>query len=247
MQVFHFFKNQTTIITTNCLPRVLATACRVVDSIKILNQKLDALATAPVQVHVGLLLASMILLRILKCFASRDLDIERAKTCFFTAINLEKQMSVDANDAPAKAVLILNQLWNSSKAFRKADGSEYTTLRIRSRLVLSPVLDAVWWWRDEFDPLTRALASSQGAQPEGILYVSCSSLFQNAKLSIGIELSRENTGGPVNPFVGPIERQEPLHLDDQFLADFEWALGDDGMFPPTEPYSSTWTSAGNLI
>ena len=110
----------------------------------------------------------MTLLRILKCFASRDLDIERAKACFFTAINLEKQMSVESNDSPAKAVIILNQLWNSSKAFRKADGSEYTALRIRSRLVLSPVLDAVWWWRDEFDPLARALNSTQGEQTEGI-------------------------------------------------------------------------------
>lgn len=77
-------------------------------------------------------------------------------------------MSVESNDSPAKAVIILNQLWNSSKAFRKADGSEYTALRIRSRLVLSPVLDAVWWWRDEFDPLARALNSTQGEQTEGI-------------------------------------------------------------------------------
>lgn len=61
-----------------------------------------------------------------------------------------------------------------------------------------------------------------------------------------VELSRENPGSNIHAQTGP-ERQEPLHLDDQFLADFEWALGDDGMFPPTEPYSSTWSSAGNLL
>lgn len=137
-----------------------------VDSIKNLGEKLDVLSTAPIQVNFGILLASVALLRILKCFASRGLDVERAKSCFFTAIILKKQMSVESNDAAAKAVIILNQLWNSSKAFRKSDGSEYTALRIRSRLVLSPVLDAVWWWRDEFDPQAR-VAPPQGEAPEG--------------------------------------------------------------------------------
>lgn len=169
MQVFHFFKNQS-ILTTKCLPRVLNTACVVIDSVKDLGDKLGALSTAPIQVNTGTLLASVALLRILKCFASSgldSLDTERAKACFFTAINLEKQMSVESNDAAAKAVVILSQLWNSTKAFRKADGSEYTALRIRSRLVLSPVLDAVWWWRDEFDPLARTMAPSQGDTTEG--------------------------------------------------------------------------------
>lgn len=139
----------------------------VVDHIKNLGERLDVLATAPVQVNFGILLASVSLLRILKIFASRDLDIDRAKSSFFTAINLAKQMSFENNDSSAKAVIIVNQLWNSSKAFRKSDGSEYTALRIRSRLVLSPVVDAVWWWRDEFDPQTRALVASQG-EADGI-------------------------------------------------------------------------------
>jgi hypothetical protein len=34
--------------------------------------------------------------------------------------------------------------------------NEATALRIRSRLILSQILDAVWWWRDEYDPNVRA-------------------------------------------------------------------------------------------
>ena len=154
-------------MTTGCLSRVLNSACTLVDYVKKLGERLDLLATAPIQVNFGILLASICLLRILKIFASRDLDIERAKSCFFTAINLAKQMSIENNGSAAKAVIIVNQLWNSTKAFRKSDGSEYTALRIRSRLVLSPVVDAVWWWRDEFDPQARGMGSSQG-EADGI-------------------------------------------------------------------------------
>lgn len=166
IEVFHFFKNQT-VLSTGCLSRVLAAACAVVDSIENLGQRLSSLCIAPVQVDFGILLASMTLLRILKGFPSEDLHIERARSSFFTVINLARQMSFASNDRAAKAVIILNQLWNSTKAFRKSDGTEYTALRIRSRLVHSPVVDAVWWWRDEFDPQARAMGSSQGDASEG--------------------------------------------------------------------------------
>lgn len=182
IQVLHFFKNQT-ILTPGCLSRVLATACGVVDHVKGLGERIDTLAAAPVQVNSGVLLASISLLRILKIFASQDLDIERARSSFFTAIHLAKQMSFETNDAAAKAVIILNQLWNSTKAFRKSDGSEYTALRIRSRLVLSPVVDAVWWWRDEFDPQARAMQETDGIFSGLYTMQLCELIVQESKLA----------------------------------------------------------------
>lgn len=77
-------------------------------------------------------------------------------------------MTVGSNDMAAKMVLVLNQLWNSSKAFRKPDGVESTALRIRSRLVVSPVVDAVWWWRDEFDPHGRFGNVPQATTSDGL-------------------------------------------------------------------------------
>lgn len=59
-------------------------------------------------------------------------------------------------------------------------------------------------------------------------------------IGIGIDTHRDNTGAVVNAPIGLMERHEPVLFDDQFLADFEWALGDDGLFPPTEPYGSDW-------
>ncbi|BDD61279.1 hypothetical protein MAP00_006338 [Monascus purpureus] len=215
----HFFKNHT-LVSTGCLPRIVNTACAVVEQAEGLGRRLNAISTAPMYVSFGVLIALVSLLRILKSSASRGIDAERAKSCLFKGINLAKQMSVGSTDLAAKTVVILNQLWHSTKAFRKSDGSEYTTLRIRSRLVLSPVLDAVWWWRDEFDAQYRAMLVSQW-EPDGV------------------ENSREHVGATAHAPVCQVERSEPL-FDDQFLEDFEWALGDDSIFPLMEPYTSAW-------
>ncbi|KAE8311773.1 hypothetical protein BDV41DRAFT_565524 [Aspergillus transmontanensis] len=222
IQMLHFFKSQT-LLSTGCIQRLLYTACLAIESIEDLSRASLNLATTPLELYFALLLASVALLRILKGPSLPGLDIERARSCFFIAINLLKQMSVQNNDAAAKTVIVLNQLWNSIRAFRKPDGSDFPTLRIRSRLMLSPVVDAVWWWREEHDPQCRSGVPSQGNATDGI------------------DTNRDSTGAAVNAPIGPMERHEPVLFDDQFLADFEWALGDDGLFPPTEPYGSGWS------
>lgn len=244
VQAFHLFKGQT-ILTTGCLPRLLSTCCAMIDCIQDVGQKITNLAIVPVQVSFAMLLASVTILRILKSTTfSRELDVERAKSSFFTAINLAKQMTIDSSDMASKSVIILNQLWNSTKAFRKPDGSEYTALRIRSRLVLSPILDAVWWWRDEFDAQYRAMVFPQEAS-EGLFPVN-QVIPYNADNPTGVD-THVSSAATSHAWIGPVDRQDSLCLDDQFLADFEWALGDGGLFPPTEPYCQTWSSFGPIL
>lgn len=227
IQMFHLYKNHTA-SHNSCLAKLLATACTVIDCVAERGKRPGSLPATPLYVFSSLMLASFILLRILKSSASRDLDAERAKSSLFLAINIAKQISTDSNDSAAKCVMILNQLWNSSKAFKKSDGTD-TPLRIRSRLLLSPVLDAVWWWRDEFDSQYKPLVPP------------------HSEPSDGSDSSRDNSGVSSNNSTIPSERQEPLHVDEQFLADFEWALGDDGLFAPTEPYGAMWPSSTNII
>lgn len=244
IQAFHLFKGQT-ILTTGCLPRLLSTCCAMIDCIQDLGQRIRDLAMAPVQVSFAMLLASVTILRVLKSTTfSRELDVERAKSSFFTAINLAKQMTIDSSDMASKSVIVLNQLWNSTKAFRKPDGSEYTALRIRSRLVLSPVLDAVWWWRDEFDAQYRAMVLPQEAS-EG-LFPANQVIPYTADNPTGVD-AHENSAAASHTWTGSVDRQDSLCLDDQFLADFEWALGDGGLLPPTEPYCQTWSSFGLIL
>lgn len=63
--------------------------------------------------------------------------------------------------------------------------------------------------------------------------------FALTRGTTGVENSREHVGATAHAPVCQVERSEPL-FDDQFLEDFEWALGDDGIFPLTEPYTSAW-------
>ncbi|KAL2009421.1 hypothetical protein VTN00DRAFT_5228 [Thermoascus crustaceus] len=246
IQMFHMYKNPT-VSNSGSLARLLATACTVIDTVAELGKKQGSLPATPLHLFSSLMLATFTLLRILKSTVSRDLDAERAKTSLFLGINLAKQISTDTNDGAAKCVTILNQLWNSSKAFKKPDGTD-APLRIRSRLLLSPVLDAVWWWRDEFDAQYKAFMPSHNEPSDGNVLFNDARLLPQLTSESGADPSRDNPGvSSHNHSTILSERQEPLHLDDQFLANFEWSLGDDGLFAPTEPYGAMWPSTTNII
>ncbi|KAJ5310912.1 citrate synthase [Penicillium atrosanguineum] len=243
IQSFHLYKNQT-LVSSGCYPRILVTACSLIDYIQSLCERVGFLSMAPVQMGFALLLASTTLLRILKSsVASQGLEISRARASLFTAINLAQQMSVDSADLAAKTVTILKAVWNSSKAFRKIDGTEYSSLRIRSRLVLSLILDTVWWWRDEFDPGSRSVRSVvEPAQGNGY----ARSRYPGTAGSSGPngDTNREVAGSATT--FGVPEGNDAFHLDEQFLADFEWALADDTLFS-LDPLSSNWSTTNNLL
>ncbi|KAJ6122881.1 hypothetical protein N7512_005346, partial [Penicillium capsulatum] len=246
IQSFHFYKIQT-LVSSGCVPRLLVTACSLIDYIQSLIERLGCLAMTPVQMAFGLLLASTSLLRILKSnTASHGLEIGRARSSVFTAINLAKQMSVDSADLSSKTVIVLNGVWNSNKAFRRADGSEFLALRIRSRLVLSPILDTVWWWRDEFDP-PRAMRSV--VEPtDGMVYSRSRSRPRPVPADAG-DIGPEADANQDPPRAGLTSSGyvgDAFHLDEQFLADFEWALGDDVLFS-LDPLPTTWSTTNNLL
>ncbi|KAJ5625345.1 hypothetical protein N7510_001654 [Penicillium lagena] len=245
IQIFHFFKTQT-LLSSGCFPRLLATACHMIDLIQSITSRLNSPSIAPVQLGFGLLLSSVALLRILKSSTCQVLDTGRARTSFFTAINLAKQMSVEHTDMAAKTVTILNALWNSSKAFRKADGSEYPGLRIRSRLAISAVVDAVWWFRDEFDPHSRSVVLAHAEPGDGtVLPRARSGTGTNEAESIGVDPNRDASSSALPSAGASTDRQESFLLDENFLADFEWALGDDALF--SMDLVSTWPSTTNLL
>ncbi|PYH43903.1 Zn(II)2Cys6 transcription factor [Aspergillus saccharolyticus JOP 1030-1] len=227
VQMFHLFKNQT-IHESDCLARVVTTACRTIDCIQEIGRAMENLASAPMQITYGLLLPASALLRILKCSTHPDVDIERGKKALFSAINMARRMSVDVYDTASKIAIVMNQLWNSSRAFRKADGTEFIALKIRSRLVLSPVIDTIWWWRDEFEPQFYHSSAAHGTVAEGV------------------DSDFHQSSGPPNAPSGLVDRQDPVLFDEQFLADFEWALSNDGLLQATEPYGSVWPAAGTI-
>lgn len=214
-----------------------------VDTVQAMADRMAYISMAPNMVCRGLLLASASLLRILKSAAARSLDFGRARSSLFLAINLAKQMSVESTDTAAKMATILNQLWNSRKAFRKADGSEYTALRIRNRLVYGLVIDTVWWWRDEFDPQTRDTILTR-TEPDSDNFLPHAFCFPSTSTgSLGVNPGEPLGTQPTRIFA---EGLEAFPLDELFLTDFEWALGDDASFA-ADSNPTTWPTTSHLL
>ena len=144
--VFHFFKKDWT-NDADAITRLFLRSEKLLEHVDQMDKDSQVLAYAPHQVIAGTIMAAYTLLRLIKTSASRFLDVEKAKATFFLSLNISKRLIVDTDDLPSRNLQLLTLLWNSEKAFRSPDGTEYSQLRIRSRLAMSPVLDSVWWWR----------------------------------------------------------------------------------------------------
>lgn len=99
--------------------------------------------------YISVMLPCHILLRLLKTSFLAFIDVERAKAALFSGIGLHKRLSLENDDLPARNGVVLTNLWNSVRAFKKPNGSEAVALRVRSRVIGSIILDGIVWWREE--------------------------------------------------------------------------------------------------
>lgn len=149
LAMFHFYKSDLP-SEVGPITQLFLRSVHLLDHLDRMDKESQVLSYAPYQVIAGTIMASFTLLRLLKSSAARFMDVERAKASFFLSLNIMKRLVVETDDLPSRNLQLLTFLWNSEKAFKRPDGSEYSTLRIRSRLAMSPVFDALWWWRTEF-------------------------------------------------------------------------------------------------
>ncbi|KAL4800350.1 hypothetical protein BDV19DRAFT_174420 [Aspergillus venezuelensis] len=160
----HLLKNQT-LYTSDRLTKLSAAAYSVIDAVDELSTEVESLAVCPSQVWFGLLLSGSILLRLIKGHPTDKIDFNKAREYFMQTLNLTKTMAVDTSDMPTKIVMILSFLYNSPKAFRKVDGSVMIQLRIRSRLALCPIIDSMWWFKDEMESAAAAEENNETDVP----------------------------------------------------------------------------------
>jgi hypothetical protein len=234
IQAFHLYKEPSKTFPTFLLTRMYNCACLVLRHVdRMDNDGTIKLNSAPFFFIFSVSLSSFVILRLLKGSTSSYLDVENAKDTFFLGVNIMKRLSAESNDTPARLTMILTQLWNSERAFRNPDGSENTALRIRTRLTMSPVMDAIWWWREEF-------GGQQGVytQPE-----TKPGITESAPLEAAAVNNVQGFSGPA--FSAPYPEITSF-LDDQFLAELGWTTSSNYLFPPmTGPYaagSDNWYS-----
>lgn len=164
VQAFHFYKDPAKMkLPTFMVTRLYTSACVVLRHIdRMDNSGSIKLSSATFFFFYATTLASFTILRLLKASTAQYMD-ENAKEAFFLGVNVMKRLSIETNDGPSRMAQMLTQLWNSEKAFKNADGSEHTILRIRTRLAMSPVFDSIWWWREEFGGQRGAYTDGEGA------------------------------------------------------------------------------------
>lgn len=189
---FYFLKQDKDSYATS-FDKIQQVARVVIAKVERLTRNVANPVSLPSYIINGLLFASYALLRILKSsvpFLSGE--SEAARSSLFTAIGLLKSYSIDTNDMCSKSYMCLTQLWNSPRAFKKADGSDMLELRARSRLNGSFVVDAILWWREETDLhfikqmqtlKNSALGESSGTLPFAILQTL---IFRRSNRSITI-------------------------------------------------------------
>ena len=231
IQAFHLFKTPAKTFPTFLLTRMYTSACLVLRHIdRMEREKLIRLTAAPWFLVFATSLPSFIILRMLKSSIANYLD-ESAKDNFFLGVNLMKRLSAESNDMPARLTMMLTQLWNSEKAFKNPDGSDSIALKIRTRLVMSPVFDAIWWWREEFGSQPGlpgasdyATALKQGP-PEPVQPEAPSSGTETPNLSM------TNVDANNNSLPGQYHEITNI-LDDQFLAELGWTTNANYLYQP---------------
>ncbi|KIW48255.1 uncharacterized protein PV06_00861 [Exophiala oligosperma] len=129
-------------------------ACTMIEFVEELDKQEQFASFGPTLLLPALHLAALLILRIGKSHVSHMLELQRGRRCFFVVIDLNKKMSVRADDLAARGTIILAQLWTSKVPFKLPDGTvDPLWLRCRSRLGMSICFDCYWLWRQEFGGL----------------------------------------------------------------------------------------------
>lgn len=213
MRGFHFFKDLSTLSPTS-IAQLCTSACLTIDQLDRLCRTKYTLSSAPTPFVHAIMLATSVLLRLLKNSTARYLDAEAAKVSFFFGLDLARKMSVCPYDVPDKLYRIMSLLWTSERVYRDANGLPVTTLRVRWRSAGSHVIDTFTYWKEEFKD------------------------FEGRKEDVDRERLSTDAAGPVEQTdptlldggVAALEPSTSLLMDDNLFADFDWTFGENVFF-----------------
>ncbi|KIW20301.1 hypothetical protein PV08_00876 [Exophiala spinifera] len=145
------------------LSDLYSNACAMVEFGEELDKREAFASFAPALLLSSLHLAALLILRIGKSHLSSMLELQRGRKCFFLVIELNKKISVRADDLAARGTIILSQLWTSKVPFKQPDGTiDPLWLQCRSRLGMSVCFDCYWLWRQEFAGLPNPYDGVEG-------------------------------------------------------------------------------------
>lgn len=118
-------------------------------------------------------LAGFTVLRLVRSPLSQHLDVSAGERAFSQAVQYLKNVSLQKGDIGERTALIMRDLWNSDRTFRRKDGQlDPLALRLRTRLSMSVSYDMFWYWREIFGNMQNpynaeeaVIASNNATQP----------------------------------------------------------------------------------
>ncbi|KAF2103516.1 hypothetical protein NA57DRAFT_72491 [Rhizodiscina lignyota] len=145
----HFFKSSEALDVQAC-QFIFDTIVKVYEFIRDQEKAHKLSSFCPNSVISAVMMGQALMLRIHKGPMAAYVDQERGSALFHAIVSFIKAVALEHGDKPTKVVSFSEQMWGSSKAFKNADGSLDLALRVRNRLSISLVHDAIIRWREEF-------------------------------------------------------------------------------------------------
>lgn len=222
LRVFHLYSSSSKYEPLKlCL--LYETVCSVIDEIKRLQDTIGLASYCTHYIYAMLALSAFTLLKLVKIITD-DISPYRAKgkLCYFQAIALCKQVSVENNDLASKTSEILSLLWLSD-IFANPEIS--WPLRIRSRLSMSIVL-IVYGGGEKISSISPLLFQFHVALRNAV------SIPHITKVSVSTNndaemLSGQNTAEMQTPISKPSPEAQSSLFDEQWLYDIDWAVGSE--------------------
>lgn len=194
-------------------------------------------------------LSAFCILKLVRSPLAPLLDLTEGEKAYFQAAQFVKDVSLQQGDIFQRTSLIMTDLWNSTKIFRRRNGQiESLGVRLRTRLGMSISYDMFWYWREEFGKMANpydhgddpALPSGNGTQPSSPPREQNNGHIANASsLTMESAFSRDNrpqqlSSVPMDPRLGVTKFDPSLVIptDPALLSfDTQWD-GSDYNGPP---------------
>jgi len=111
-------------------------------------------------------LAGFTILRLVRSPLAQHLDLATGERAFSQAVQFLKNVSLQEGDIGLRTALIMRDLWNSERTFRRKDGRlDSLGLRLRTRLSMSVSYDMFWYWREIFGNMQNPYNGEEPAVP----------------------------------------------------------------------------------
>jgi hypothetical protein len=120
-----------------------------------------------------LVAAGFALLKLLRSFFAKSIDIDRGRSLFHRTVQAIRATSVVQNDLNWRLAELMVQIWNGARlddrrsSFHEddtADIDDSLQLKVRCRHSMSLVFDSIWHWREEYQARGRGTLDGKWIQ-----------------------------------------------------------------------------------